>query len=244
MICIEGNYHITPWNEGKPRRRHDEEKKKVKGIGLEAAVEMIPEAASLMIGGFMGVGTPERVIDEIVRQGRSGLTVIANDTAFPGVGIGKLIDNHLTARVIVSHIGTNPETQRQMIAEELTVELIPQGTLAERVRAGGFGLGGVLTATGVGTLVQEGKQTIDIEGKTFLVELPLRADFALIKAKRSDYKGNLDYSLTARNFNPLMAMAADTVVAEASNIVPIGIISPDEVNTPGVVVDYVIQRAA
>ncbi len=216
----------------------------MKGIHLEAAVEMIPEGASLMIGGFMGVGTPERMMDEIVRQGRGGLTVIANDTAFPGVGIGKLIDRRLATRVIVSHIGTNPETQRQMIAEELEVDLIPQGTLAERVRAGGFGLGGVLTATGVGTLVQEGKQTIDIEGKTFLVELPLRADFALIKARLSDYKGNLAYSLTARNFNPLMAMAADTVIAEANNIVPVGIISPDEVNTPGVVVDYVIQRAA
>ncbi len=216
----------------------------MKGIGLEAAVEMIPEGASLMIGGFMGVGTPERVMDEIVRQGRGGLTVIANDTARPGVGIGKLVDHHLVARAIVSHIGTNPETQRQMIAEEMAVDLVPQGTLAERVRAGGFGLGGVLTATGVGTLVQEGKQTIDIEGKTFLVELPLRADFALIKARLSDYKGNLAYSLTARNFNPLMAMAADTVIAEANNIVPVGIISPDEVNTPGVVVDYVIQRAA
>lgn len=216
----------------------------MKGIGLEAAVEMIPEGASLMIGGFMGVGTPERMMDEIVRQGRGDLTVIANDTAFPGVGIGKLIEHRLTTRVIVSHIGTNPETQRQMIAEELAVDLIPQGTLAERVRAGGFGLGGVLTATGVGTLVQEGKQTIDIDGKTFLVELPLRADFALIKARLSDYKGNLAYSLTARNFNPLMAMAADTVIAEANNIVPVGIISPDEVNTPGVIVDYVIQRAA
>ncbi len=216
----------------------------MKGIHVEAAVEMIPDGATVMIGGFMGVGTPERMMDEIVRQGRGGLTVIANDTAFPGVGIGKLIDRRLATRVIVSHIGTNPETQRQMIAEELEVDLIPQGTLAERVRAGGFGLGGVLTATGVGTLVQEGKQTIDIEGKTFLVELPLRADFALIKARLSDYKGNLAYSLTARNFNPLMAMAADTVIAEANNIVPVGIISPDEVNTPGVIVDYVIQRAA
>jgi acetate CoA/acetoacetate CoA-transferase alpha subunit len=116
--------------------------------------------------------------------------------------------------------------------------------LAERVRAGGFGLGGILTATGVGTLVQEGKQTVEVDGKTWLLELPLRADFALIKAKRSDYKGNLDYSLTARNFNPLMAMAADTVIADANNIVPVGLISPDEVNTPGVIVDYVIQRAA
>jgi acetate CoA/acetoacetate CoA-transferase alpha subunit len=205
---------------------------------------MIPDGASLMIGGFMGVGTPERLMDEIVRRGRKGLTVIANDSARPGVGIGKLIDNRLVSRLVVSHIGTNPETQRQMIAGEVEVELVPQGTLAERVRAGGYGLGGVLTATGVGTMVQEGKQTVSIDGRTFLVEHPIRADFSLIRAKRSDYKGNLDYSLTARNFNPLMAMAANTVIAEAANIVPVGLISPDEVNTPGVIVDYVIQRAA
>jgi acetate CoA/acetoacetate CoA-transferase alpha subunit len=216
----------------------------MKGIRLREAVELIPDGATLMIGGFMGVGTPERLVDEIVSQGRRDLTIIANDTARPGVGIGKLIDARLVARVIVSHIGTNPETQKQMIAEELQVELVPQGTLAERVRAGGYGLGGFLTATGVGTLVQEGKQTVEVDGKTWLLELPLRADFALIKAKRSDYKGNLDYSLTARNFNPLMAMAADTVIADANNIVPIGLISPDEVNTPGAIVDYVIQRAA
>jgi acetate CoA/acetoacetate CoA-transferase alpha subunit len=216
----------------------------MKGIRIAEAVELIPDGASLMIGGFMGVGTPERVIDELVRQARGGLTVIGNDSARPGVGIGKLIDARLVSRLIVSHIGTNPETQRQMIAEELEVELVPQGTLAERIRAGGFGLGGVLTATGVGTLVQEGKQTIEIEGRTYLVELPLRADFALIKARRSDYKGNLDYSLTARNFNPVMAMSADTVIAEATQIVPTGVISPDEVNTPGAIVDYVIQRAA
>jgi acetate CoA/acetoacetate CoA-transferase alpha subunit len=216
----------------------------MKGIRLAEAAEMIGDGASLMIGGFMGVGTPERLMDAIVEYGRKDLTVIANDTARPGVGIGKLIDNRLVSRVIVSHIGTNPETQRQMIAGELEVELVPQGTLAERVRAGGFGLGGILTATGVGTLVQEGKQTVEVDGKTWLLELPLRADFALIKAKRSDYKGNLDYSLTARNFNPLMAMAADTVIADANNIVPVGLISPDEVNTPGVIVDYVIQRAA
>lgn len=216
----------------------------MKGIELTNAVENIFDGAVLMVGGFMGVGTPERIMDEIVSQGKKDLTVIGNDTARPGVGIGKLIDAKLVHRVIVSHIGTNPETQRQMIAEEIEVDLVPQGTLAERVRAGGCGLGGILTATGVGTLVEDGKQTIDIDGKTFLVELPLRADFALIKAKRSDYKGNLDYTLTARNFNPLMAMAADTVIAEADNIVPVGVISPDDVNTPGAIVDYVIKRAA
>lgn len=216
----------------------------MKSIKLSDAVEMIPDGASLMIGGFMGVGAPERIIDEIVRQGRKDLKLISSDTARPGVGVGKLIDKKMVAHLTASHIGTNPETQRQMLAGELEVELVPQGTLAERIRAGGFGLGGVITPTGVGTLVQDGKQTIDINGRTFLVELPLRADFALIKAKRSDYKGNLDYSLTARNFNPLMAVAANTVIADADDIVPLGVIPPDAVNTPGVIVDHIIQRSA
>ncbi len=215
----------------------------MKGVKVEEAVAGIADGASLMIGGFMAVGTPERIIDEIVRQGRRNLTVIANDSARPGVGIGKLIENGLVGRLLVSHIGTNPETQRQMIAEELDVELIPQGTLAERVRAGGFGLGGVLTATGVGTVVEEGKQSLEIDGKRFLVELPLRADFALVKARRADYYGNLDYSLTAHNFNPLMAMAADTVICEADSIVPVGVIPPDEVSTPSVLVDQIIERS-
>ncbi len=207
---------------------------------LEEAVAAIPEGAVLMIGGFMGAGTPHRLMDELVRQGKKGLTVIANDTARPNVGIGKLIDAKLVAKLVTSHIGTNPETQRQMIAGETQVELVPQGTLAERIRSGGFGLGGVLTPTGVGTTVDEGKQTIEIDGKTFLVEKPLKADFALINAKRADYYGNVDYALTARNFNPLMAMSAETVVVEAADIVPVGVIPPDVVVTPNVLVDYLI----
>lgn len=207
---------------------------------LEEAVAAIPDGAVLMIGGFMGAGTPHRLMDELVRQGKKGLTVIANDTARPNVGIGKLIDAKLVAKLVTSHIGTNPETQRQMIAGETQVELVPQGTLAERIRSGGFGLGGVLTPTGVGTTVDEGKQTIEIDGKTFLVEKPLKADFALINAKRADYYGNVDYALTARNFNPLMAMSAESVVVEAADIVPVGVIPPDVVVTPNVLVDYLI----
>ncbi|MCW2243124.1 CoA transferase subunit A [Azospirillum canadense] len=213
-----------------------------KVIGLAAAVEMIPDGAALMIGGFMGAGTPPRLIDELVRQGRRNLTVIANDTARPGVGIGKLVTAKLVRRVITSHIGTNPETQRQMIAGDIEVELVPQGTLAERIRAAGFGLGGVLTPTGVGTTVAEGKQTVAVNGTVFLLELPLTADFALINAKRADYYGNLEYSLTARNFNPAMAMAAATVIAEAEDIVPVGVISPDAVGTPHVLVDHLIGK--
>ena len=203
---------------------------------------LIPDGATLMIGGFIGAGTPQRLIEELVRAGRRDLTVIANDTARPGVGIGKLIDARLVRRIITSHIGTNPETQRQMIAGEIQVELVPQGTLVERIRAGGFGLGGVLTPTGVGTLAAEGKRTIEIDGRTFLLELPLKADFALINARRADYLGNLEYALTSRNFNPVMAMAAQVVVAEAEDVVPVGVIPPDAVMTPHVLVHYLVSK--
>jgi acetate CoA/acetoacetate CoA-transferase alpha subunit len=213
-----------------------------KGIALSAAVDKIADGSSLMIGGFMGVGSPHRMIAELVRQARGDLTVIANDTARPGVGIGRLIDARLVRKLIVSHIGTNPETQRQMIAGEITVELVPQGTLAERIRAAGCGLGGVLTATGVGTLAAEGAQEIVLDGRTYLVARPITADFALICAHRADYLGNLSYALTARNFNPIMAMAGATVVAEAAEIVPVGVIPPDDVITPGILVDHLIAR--
>ena len=204
---------------------------------------MIPDGASLMIGGFMAVGTPERVVDEIVRQNKRDLTIIANDTATPDKGIGKLVAAKLLRKAIVSHIGLNPETQRQMMAGELEVQLVPQGTLIERIRAGGFGLGGILTKTGVGTSVQDGKQVINVAGKTFLVELALRADFALVHAFVADYLGNLGYALTARNFNPVIAMAADTVIVSAENIVPVGVISPDHVMTPAPVVDYLVTNS-
>jgi len=210
---------------------------------LDAAVERIPDGASLMVGGFMGVGTPERLMDELVRQRKHDLTVIGNDTAMPGVGIGKLVRARLVKKAIVSHIGTNPETQAQMIAGEMEVDLVPQGTLIERIRAGGFGLGGILTATGLGTLVGEGKQKVAIAGKDYLVEPALRADFALVNAFMADYLGNLAYALTGRNFNPVIAMAADTVIVAADNIVPVGLISPDHVVTPAPLVDYLIAQS-
>ncbi|MDH5246297.1 MAG: 3-oxoacid CoA-transferase subunit A [Betaproteobacteria bacterium] len=211
-------------------------------IPVEDAVELIPDGASIMMGGFMGVGTPERVVDELVRQGKRDLTVIANDTAMPGVGIGKLVNARLLRKAIVSHIGLNPETQRQMIAGEMEVELVPQGTLIERIRAGGFGLGGILTATGVGTVVEEGKRRIDVEGKDYLLETALKADFALVQAFLVDGVGNLTYVLTARNFNPVIAMAASTVIVEAEHVVPTGVIPPDQVMTPAPVVDYLIAN--
>ena len=214
----------------------------MQSISLQDAVARIPNGASLLIGGFMGVGTPERIIDEIVRQSKRDLTVIANDTATPGLGIGKLVSAKLIHRAIVSHIGLNPETQRQMIAGEIAVDLVPQGTLIERIRAGGYGLGGILTATGVGTVVEQGKRKIDVDGKEYLIETALRADFALLQAFLSDYIGNLTYALTARNFNPVIAMAADTVIADAEHIVPVGVIAPDHVVTPAPIVDYVIAH--
>lgn len=209
-------------------------------ISVQHAAELIPDGAVLMIGGFMGVGTPERLIDALVARGQQGLTVIANDTARPGVGIGKLISSGQVRHVIASHIGLNPQTQAKMFAGELTVELVPQGTLAERIRAAGYGLGGVLVQTGIGTLAAEGKQVIDLDGEPWLLERPLRADFALIHANQADYAGNLAYQLTATNFNPVMAMAATTVICEAREILPIGMITPDQVTTPGVLVNHLI----
>jgi acetate CoA/acetoacetate CoA-transferase alpha subunit len=212
----------------------------MQAISVEEAVDMIPHGASLMIGGFMGVGTPERLIDELVRQGKRNLVVIANDAATPGRGIGKLIAAGLVAKAVASHIGLNPEAQRQMIAGKMGVDLVPQGTLIERIRAGGFGLGGVLTATGLGTVVEEGKRRIEVAGKSYLLETALRSEFALIHAFLADQIGNLSYALTARNYNPVIAMAADTVIATAENIVPLGVISPDHVITPAAVVDYLV----
>ena len=213
-------------------------------ISAAAAAELIPDGATLLIGGFMGVGSPFRIIDALVEAGRKDLTVVANDTAMPGRAIGKLVSAGAIRKAIVSHIGLNPETQAKMIAGEMEVELVPQGTLIERIRAGGVGLGGVLTGTGIGTPVEEGKQKVEVDGKSYLLELPIRGDFALVAASRADYVGNLEFSLTAHNFNPVIALAAETVIAEPTNIVPIGVIPPDAVKTPGILIDHLIERAA
>ncbi len=214
----------------------------MKPVSAEEAVAMIPNGATIMVGGFMGVGTPERLLDELVRQKKSGLSLICNDAAVPGKGVGKLFDGGLVSRMIATHIGLNPKAQQQMLGKQITVDLIPQGTFVERIRAGGCGLGGVLTPTGVGTLVEDGKQKIEVAGKPYLLETALRADFALVHAFLADYLGNLSYALTARNFNPVMAMAADTVIVDAEHIVPTGVIAPDHVVTPGPLVDYLIAN--
>lgn len=214
-----------------------------KALSPQAAAALVPDGASIMVGGFMGVGTPRRMIDALVSAGKKDLTLIANDTAMPGRGIGKLISARAIKRLVVSHIGLNPETQAQMKDGSLAVELVPQGTLVECIRAGGMGLGAVVTATGVGTGLEEGKQILEIDGKRYLVERPIRADFAFIAARQADYLGNLEYSLTAQNFNPIMALAADTVIAEPEHIVPVGVIPPDSVRTPAILVDHLIERS-
>jgi len=214
----------------------------MKAVSAEEAVAMIPNGATVMVGGFMGVGTPERLLDELVRQKKSELTIIANDAAVPGRGIGKLFDASLVATITASHIGFNPKVQAQMMEKKIAVNLVPQGTLVERIRAGGSGLGGVLTPTGVGTVVEDGKRKIEIGGKPFLLETALRSQFALVHAFLADYLGNLSYALTARNFNPVMAMAADTVIVTAEHIVPVGVIAPDHVMTPAPLVDYLIAN--
>ena len=207
----------------------------------EEAIARIADGQTLMIGGFLGTGTPESLVDGLVEKKIKDLTIIANDTAFIDKGVGKLVVNKQVKKAIVSHIGTNPETGRQMNAGEMEVILVPQGTLAERIRCAGAGLGGVLTPTGVGTVVEQGKEKKEIDGKTYLLELPLKADIALIKAAKADTMGNLVYRRAARNFNPLMAMAADFVIVEAEEIVEVGGLDPDEIMTPGIFVDLIIK---
>jgi acetate CoA/acetoacetate CoA-transferase alpha subunit len=213
-----------------------------KVISVSEAVNMIPDGATIMIGGFMAVGTPPSLIDGLAAKGVKNLTVISNDTGFPNVGVGKLIVNKQIKRLYASHVGTNPETGRQINAKEIEAILMPQGTLAERIRAAGAGLGGILTPTGLGTVVQEGKQIIEIEGRPYLLELPLRAQFALLHAYKADLAGNLVYKGTMRNFNPVMAMAADIVIAEVDELVEDGYLDPEIVMTPGIFIDYLVKR--
>lgn len=200
---------------------------------------LLSHGDTVAIGGFLGVGTPETLIDYVIAKNLRNLTLIANDTSFPDKGIGRLIVNQQARKVIVSHIGTNLETGKKMHSGELEVELVPQGTLAERIRCGGSGLGGVLTPTGVGTVVEQGKKVIETDGVKYLLEEPLRADVALIKAAVADKNGNLICRRTARNFNPVMATAASTVIAEVEKVVESGELEPDYITIPGLFVDYV-----
>ena len=206
----------------------------------EEIMSFFKDDMTIMVGGFMGVGAPTSLVGILVDKGVRDLTMITSDTATPDTGVGPLIVNRQVRKIIASHIGTNQETGRQMIAGEIKVELVPQGTLAEQIRAGGAGLGGFLTPTGIGTVVEEGKQKISVNNKEYLLELPLRADIALLKAYKADKAGNLIYRKVGRNFNPMMALAADLVIVEVEEIVEIGQLDPEEVITPGILVDKVV----
>ncbi|WP_087019539.1 CoA transferase subunit A [Thaumasiovibrio subtropicus] len=212
-----------------------------KAITANAIQAKLHDGMTIMIGGFMANGAPEGLIDQILASGVKDITLISTDTGTPETGSGRLIRARRVKKLIASHIGTNPETGAQMNAGELDVELVPQGTLAERIRAAGAGLGGVLTPTGLGTLVAENKQIFDIDGETFLLEKPLKADLALIRGSIVDTKGNTFYKRTTQNFNPLMATAADIVIVEAETLVPVGKIQPESVHTPGLFIDHIYQ---
>lgn len=209
-------------------------------ISIEEAVGMIKDGMTIMVGGFLACKNPFKIIDKIIEKGVKDIVLITTDTAFADVGVGKLIVNKQVKKVIASHIGTNKETGNQMNSGELEVELVPQGTLAERIRAGGAGLGGVLTPVGIGTIVEEGKQKIKVDGKEYLLEKPLKADVTLISGAKVDKKGNIRYRKSTRNFSPLMATAADLVIVEADEIVEVGDIDPDDVMTPGIFVNYIV----
>lgn len=213
-----------------------------KKISLQDAIAKVKDGMTVMVGGFLAAGSPISILDALAESGVKDLTLICNDTAYPDVAHGKLITNKQVKKVIVSHVGTNPNTGAQMNSGELQVEFCPQGTLAERIRAAGAGLGGVLTTTGLGTIVAEGKETVKIDGKEYLLEKPLRADVALIGATVADESGNLIYVGTTKNFNPLMAAAADVVIAEAEKIVKVGDLAPETVHTPAIFVDYLVER--
>ena len=209
-------------------------------VTIEEAISHIKDGMTVMIGGFLAAGTPEKLVDKLVEKGVKDLTIIANDTGYPDKGIGKLIVNKQAKKTIASHIGTNPETGRQMNENEMDVQLVPQGTLAERIRCGGAGLGGFLTETGIGTIIEEGKEKITVNGKEYLLELPLKADVALLFGSKVDTKGNIYYHEATRNFNPLIAMAADIVIVEAEELVEAGELDPNIVVTPSVFVDNIV----
>ncbi len=214
-----------------------------KVVPAQQALEAFHDGMTIMISGFTNVGAPNRFIMKLVEQGIKDIHLISNDAGNDHTdGIGTLVCRRRVSTLIASHIGLNPEAGRQMSAGELAVTLVPQGTLAERIRCGGAGLGGVLTPTGVGTVVAEGKQVIEVNGRRYLLELPLRAQIAIVHAARADAAGNLVYPRCGRNFNPMMAMAADLVIAEAEEVVEVGQLDPDEIMTPGVCVDMVVKE--
>ncbi|MDD4385693.1 MAG: CoA transferase subunit A [Bacteroidales bacterium] len=215
---------------------------KNKFITAEEAASMVKDGMTVMIGGFLGVGSPTSIINKIVESGVKNLTVICNDTAFPDRGIGLLVANKQVKKIITSHIGTNPSTIEQFNNKEIDIEFNPQGNLVERIRCAGAGLGGVLTPTGIGTIVQNGKQIVNVDGIDYILEKPLHADIALIGASVSDTIGNLTYKGSTQNFNPTMATAAKVVIAEAEEVVEVGQIVPENVRTQSIFVTYLVKK--
>lgn len=212
-----------------------------KVIDLEEAMSHMEDGMTVMIGGFLGNGSPDLLIEGLLKKGVKDLTLVCNDTGFPDRGIGKLVVNKQVKKVITSHIGTNPESGKQMHSKEMDVRLVPQGTLAEQIRSAGAGLGGFLTPTGVGTVVEEGKEVVEVDGKDYLLEMPIKADLALIRGSKVDEKGNVWYRNSTRNFNPLMATAAKRVIVEAQELVKVGEIDPNNVATPHIFVDHIVR---
>lgn len=208
-------------------------------ISLKDAVALIKDGSTIMIGGFLGCGAPSQIIDALVESGVKDLTVICNDTVYDGIGWSKLIENNQVKEVYASYIGLSKASVQQMNEGKIKINLVPQGSLAEKIRAKGAGLGGVLTPTGIGTVVAEGKEVITVDGKEYLLEKPLSADFALIGGSIVDEDGNVFYRGTTKNFNPMMAQAADTVIVEAEKLVKVGEIAPEAVHTPSLFVDYI-----
>ncbi|MGC3993133.1 MAG: 3-oxoacid CoA-transferase subunit A [Propionicimonas sp.] len=212
-----------------------------KVIAVEEAAGKLRDGMTVMFGGFMGCGNAHHIVQAIIDAGVKDLTMISNDASVPGYGVAKLVEQKRLKKLITSHVGLNPEVGVQMNAGELEVELVPQGTLVERIRSGGAGLGGVLTPTGLGTPVADGKQVVTVNGRDYLLEEPLRADVAVINGYRVDVAGNVWYKGDARNFNPVMATAADLVIVEADHLVGLGDITPEDVVTPSVLVDYIVE---
>lgn len=212
-----------------------------KVVSMAAAVERIRDGASILIAGFLTVGMPLRLMDALLQRGTRDLTIYVNDGGYNDRGVGHLVAAGQVRKLVTSHFGLNQELGRLANAGRLEVELVPQGTLVEQIRSGGAGLGGVLTPTGVGTLVSQSKARVTVNGVTYLLEPAIRADVALLHAHLADRDGNLVYRRAARNFNPTMATAADLVIAEAEEILPAGAIDPDAVHTPGILVDMVVQ---
>jgi len=213
-------------------------------ISLEDAVNLVRDGDTIMVGGFLAVGTPDRLIDALIAKGTKDLTLICNDTGFVDRGVGKMVVAKMFRKIYTSHVGTNKETGRQMLEGETEVVLVPQGTLIEQIRAGGYGLGGVLTKTGLGTLVEKDKQKVEVDGEIFLLEKPMRANVALLYAEKADLKGNLSFHGATRNFNSYIGAAADISIVEAEKVVQLGEMCPDEVVVPGVFVNYIVDGGA